>query len=239
MEPAVLVLVGTAVTLAFVHTIIGVDHYLPFVVLGKARGWTLRKTLAITAICGLGHVLGSILLGILGIGVGVALEQLEFIEGIRGNVAAWALISFGLIYASWSFVRTRRNHSHSHVHHHADGTVHKHEHDHHHEHAHAHESTRQSRTTFWTLFIIFAFGPCEALIPLLMAPAWHHDWWAVGAVVFAFSSVTILTMVSLVAVASRGLKLMPTGGALVQRYANTFAGLAIFVSGLAIQVLGI
>ncbi len=239
MDPAVLILIGTAVTIAFIHTLIGVDHYLPFVVIGKARGWSLRKTLTVTSLCGIGHVIGSILLGVIGIGLGVALEKLEFIEGVRGSVAAWALITFGLVYASWSFIRTRRNHSHSHVHQHADGTIHKHEHNHHLEHAHAHEETGQNRTTFWTLFIIFAFGPCEALIPLLMVPAWEHDWWTVAAVVTAFSTVTVVTMVSLVAIATRGMELIPRTGDVLQRYANTFAGLAIFLSGMAIQVLGI
>ena len=41
----VTVLITTAAYLAFLHTLVGVDHSLPFVVLGKARGWSLRRTL--------------------------------------------------------------------------------------------------------------------------------------------------------------------------------------------------
>lgn len=72
-----------------------------------------------------------------------------------------------------------------------------------------------------------------------MVPAWEHDWWTVAAVVTAFSTVTVVTMVSLVAIATRGMELIPRTGDVLQRYANTFAGLAIFLSGMAIQVLGI
>ena len=38
------VLLMTAVSIGFLHTLIGVDHALPFVALGKARGWNLAQT---------------------------------------------------------------------------------------------------------------------------------------------------------------------------------------------------
>ena len=53
------VLLVAAVSIAFLHTVIGVDHFLPFVVLGRARHWPLRKVLGITALCGLGHELAG------------------------------------------------------------------------------------------------------------------------------------------------------------------------------------
>ena len=40
-------LAGTAATLGLVHTVIGPDHYLPFIVIGRARNWKLRKTLGV------------------------------------------------------------------------------------------------------------------------------------------------------------------------------------------------
>ena len=60
-DSALQLLLGTAVSIGFLHTLIGVDHSLPFVAIGKARSWTLSKTLGLTAICGLGHVLGLLL----------------------------------------------------------------------------------------------------------------------------------------------------------------------------------
>ena len=75
-----LLLMITAITIGFIHTILGPDHYLPFLVLSKARKWSISKTLGITFLCGLGHVLSSIVLGIIGITLGIAVFKLEAIE---------------------------------------------------------------------------------------------------------------------------------------------------------------
>ena len=61
------ILLSTAAAIAFIHTLIVPDHYLVFVALGKARNWTLSKTLRITSICGIGHVLSSVVIGSIGI----------------------------------------------------------------------------------------------------------------------------------------------------------------------------
>ena len=61
------VLLYTAATIAVLHTALGPDHYLVFTAMGKAQGWSLAKTLRITALCGLGHVASSVLLGLAGI----------------------------------------------------------------------------------------------------------------------------------------------------------------------------
>lgn len=237
-DSAAILLLLSAVSIAFLHTVVGVDHYLPFALIGKARRWSLRKTLGVTALCGLGHVVGSVVLGSVGILVGLALNKMEWIEGVRGSIAAWALIAFGLVYAAWHLVLSWRNHKHSHPHIHADGTLHVHEHNHHGEHLHSHvEEGDKVAITKWTLFVIFVFGPCEALIPLLMIPAYQHHWSLVAGVTVLFSFVTVLTMLASVAAVFYGLKFVPTKK--LERNANVLAGLAIAGSGLAIQMLGI
>jgi hypothetical protein len=223
-----------SVTVAGAHTFIGVDHYLPFVVLGRARKWSLAKVLGITALCGVGHVFGSIVLGFVGIGLGFAVSDLVDVESIRGSLAAWGLIAFGLVYATWALVRLIRSRAHSHVHAHEDGTLHTHKHDHQASHLHAHAG---AGLTVWAVFVIFVLGPCEPLIPLLMAPAWQYDWWGVAAVAGTFGVTTIAMMVTMAAIGSLGLRLVPMKK--VHRYAHLMAGLAIFSSGVAIQALGI
>jgi ABC-type nickel/cobalt efflux system permease component RcnA len=230
------ILLGTAVSIGFIHTLIGIDHSLPFIAVGKARNWGLRKTLGLTALCGLGHVMGSVILGFLGIGLGVAIEELSFIESIRGEITAWLIIGFGLAYASWALLKLKRGKKHSHAHIHENGTVHNHDHDHHRSHAHAHTS-HSGAMAAWSLFIIFVFGPCEALIPMLMAPAAEHNWLWVGLVAGAFGITTIATMLGVVTVGYLGLSLKKMQGA--EKYTNVFAGLAIAMSGIAIQALGI
>ena len=43
MEGSTLLLAGTAVTIGFIHTLVGPDHYLPFIVMGEARGMDYKK----------------------------------------------------------------------------------------------------------------------------------------------------------------------------------------------------
>jgi len=48
MSHEVVILMWTAITVGFVHTILGSDHYLPFVVLAEARQRSSIKTFSIT-----------------------------------------------------------------------------------------------------------------------------------------------------------------------------------------------
>ncbi len=225
---------AAAVSVALLHTLVGVDHYLPFVVIGRARRWSRTKLASVTALCGLGHVIGSIALGLVGIGLGTAVGSLEWVESLRGELAAWSLIAFGLAYAAWGLNRLRRDHAHTHAHTHADGTVHTHHHDHHSAHAHAHTAAGPA---LGSLFLIFVLGPCEPLIPVLMAPAFQQDLALVLQVAGLFAVTTIATMVGAALVASAGLQLAPLGR--LERYSHVGAGAVIASSGLAIQILGI
>ena len=98
MPESLKLLSTTAVSIAFIHTLLGPDHYLPFVALGEAKKWSLPKTMLITFLCGLGHVLSSVIIGFIGIAAGVAVNKLVGIETVRGSIAAWLFIAFGLIY---------------------------------------------------------------------------------------------------------------------------------------------
>ena len=165
-------------------------------------------------------------------------EKLEWIEGFRGEFAAYLIIGFGLAYGSWALVRRSRSHSHSHVHTHEDGVTHDHPHDHHGAHVHPHnEKVKAGLVTSWSLFIIFVFGPCEALIPMLMAPAAEHNWLWVGLVTAAFGLTTILTMMGVVAVGYFGLKFGRLRA--LESWADVAAGFAIAGSGAAIKIFGI
>jgi len=224
-------LLGTAATIGAVHTVLGPDHYLPFIALSKARGWSLRKTLWVTGLCGVGHVAGSVVLGLVGITVGIGVRALELIESQRGEIAAWLLIAFGLAYTSWGVVRALRNKPHTHVHVHANGVAHAHEHTHQSDHVHVHGADGRSVTP-WVLFIIFVFGPCEPLIPLLMYPAATLDSWAVALVAGVFGAVTIATMTGVVLVSSLGLaRISPDR---LGRASHALAGATILICGVAV-----
>ncbi len=247
MTQELTVLTITAASIGFFHTLFGPDHYLPFIVMAQARKWSLPKTTWITFLCGLGHVGSSVLLGMVGIALGIAVGRLELIESFRGNIAAWMLIAFGLMYFVWGLKRALRNQPHTHMHLHRDGDSHTHEHKHQAEHLHVHpavvdksgihEKEKPVNLTPWILFTIFVFGPCEPLIPLIMYPAAKHSISGTVLVATVFSAVTISTMLAVVLISTFGFNFLPMKK--LERYNHALAGAAILMCGLAIQFLGL
>ncbi len=238
MNQEILVIAGAAASIGFIHTLVGPDHYLPFIVISRARQWRLSKTLFVSFLCGLGHVLSSVVLGFIGIALGIAVFKLENVEAIRGGVAAWLLIGFGLAYFLWGLRRAVKNKPHRHLHMHTDGPEHEHDHHHAKEHAHLHDQeAKKPNLTPWVLFAIFVFGPCEPLIPMIMYPAARHSISGVILVAAAFGITTILTMLVIIALSSWGISFVTLGK--LERYAHALAGAMIFVSGLSVRFLGL
>jgi len=204
--------------------------------MARAGAWTRRKALVITTLCGVGHVAGSVILGLVGIAFGLSLAGLEAFESSRGSIAAWGLILFGLLYAVWGVRRAARGHKHAHLHAHGDGTLHLHEHNHAAEHVHPHPKASSRSLTPWVLFVIFLLGPCEALIPLLMFPAATRSFGALFLVTGTFGLATVATMLGMVFAGLEGLQRLPFGR--MERYAHALAGVTILLCGVAIQFLG-
>ena len=233
-----LILALTALSIGTIHTLIGPDHYLPFIVMSRARRWSMRTTLVITALCGFAHVLGSLTLGFVAIALGWSVTGVGALEAFRGELAVWLLIGFGVAYSIWGLRMVRRNRPHSHWHSHTDGTVHDHTHKHHGEHAHAHEMASADSSTRsltpWVLFTFFVLGPCEALIPLMMIPAAQGSIGSVFVVAAVFGLATILVMLACVAVGYQGLARLSIGP--LERYAHTAAGISLILCGVAIQI---
>lgn len=221
----------TAASLGFIHTVLGPDHYIPFVALAKARNWTRTRTAAVTFLCGLGHVGSSVLIGLAGIALGTSVSRLEWLEGLRGDAAGWLLLSFGLAYMLWGIKKAIKGEKHSHSHTHDGSSVHSHEHPHETEHAHVHGNG--TSVTPWALFIIFVFGPCEPLIPVLMYPAMKGGLSHAMAAAAVFSLVTVSTMMVSVFLLLRGVRLFPAER--LERYAHALAGFAILSCGVAVK----
>lgn len=215
------------------HTLAGPDHYVPFIAMSRAGRWSLLRTLGVTTACGLGHVLGSVLLGVVGVLLGLASGRLEQLQEFRGDLAAWLLLGFGVAYLVWGIRQAILRRPHAHLHAHGDGKVHSHSHTHHTEHAHLHRA-EGGRMTPWILFTIFVFGPCEALIPAVIYPAAKLSVAGVAIVVVVFAAATIATMLAMVTAAWFGLARLGVGW--LERYLHAATGLAITLCGLAIQL---
>lgn len=230
MHSEIAILAVTAASIGFLHTLFGPDHYLPFIVMSRAKQWSRRKTLIITFFCGVGHVLSSVVLGLVGVALGIAVFRLEAVESFRAGIATWAFIAFGFTYMVWGIHKALRGKVHAHVHLHGNGSSHDHSHSHIRAHAHPHQQGK-ANVTPWILFTIFVFGPCEPLIPILMYPAAHHSISSMAFVSCIFGGVTIATMMGLVIAGCFGISFLPLRK--LERYSHAIAGAALSSCGLA------
>jgi len=227
----------TAASIGLFHTLLGPDHYLPFIVMARARKWSLTRTTFVTVLCGIGHVLSSVVLGIIGIALGVSINKLGAIESYRGGIATWLLIAFGAGYFIWGVFLARRNRPHKHWHAHGDTNMPIHKHKHSKDQLHVHKGEETKNLTPWILFTIFVFGPCEPLIPLLIYPAAKSSVSGLVLVTGVFSVVTIMTMLSIVILLSLGANLLSMGR--LERYTHALAGVTICLCGIAVRFLGL
>ncbi|MFB6319539.1 hypothetical protein [Saccharicrinis sp. FJH54] len=237
-------LIGTAAFLGFFHTATGPDHYIPFIVLSKARKWTQTRTMWITFISGIGHILGSVILGIIGIALGISLSKLELIEAHRGNIVSYLLLTFGLLYTAYGLYKffTKGKHFHlpgflipkrirrlQHVVTHQPYDLNKN--------FRVSDDTEDvTKITPWILFLIFVFGPCEVLIPLLIFPAAKFSAMGIASVSIVFGITTILTMLIIVFLGYKGASTIKIKDG--DRYFHLIAGMGILISGLGMQFFG-
>ncbi|QQR74979.1 MAG: sulfite exporter TauE/SafE family protein [Holophagales bacterium] len=237
MSNELLLLMATAASIGVVHTLLGPDHYVPFIVLAKARGWSLARTAGITVLCGLGHVLSSVVLGMAGIALGLAVHRLEAVESTRGEIAGWALIALGAVYTAWG-IKKAFSGGHGHVHlGSGHASVHALTHAHEHGGKAEAEAARRAPVTPWALFIVFVLGPCEPLIPILMYPAAAQSAFGMVAVTVVFAATTLAAMLAVTLAGVKGLALLPVHH--LERFAHALAGAAILACGVAIKFLGL
>lgn len=227
MSGMTLTLVAAAASLGSVHTL-APDHWMPFAALARAEGWTPRRTAAITALCGLGHVTVSVLLGLVSVFLG--LELLQTFGRRLESVAGFVLIAFGVVYGLWGLHRAVQSRWHDH------GHGHTHWHGHAHARGHAHAHAGDVRLTPWMLFLVFCADPCIAVIPLMFAAA-PLGWGTTLAVIASYELATIGTMVLLVLPARAAAAAIRSTW--VDRFGDALAGGVIAGVGLAVMSLGL
>jgi len=86
---------ATGFLIAFLHAAIP-THWLPFVLVGRAQGWSGRKTLGVAVLAGGGHVASTVALGLVLTFAGMALH--EAFEPWLPWLAGGLLIAAGLYY---------------------------------------------------------------------------------------------------------------------------------------------
>ena len=207
-------LAAAAVTVGSLHTA-APDHWVPFAAIARARGWSSGRTARVTLLCGVGHVTVSAAIGLAGVFLGVRVLA-TFGERL-GAVAPLLLIAFGAAYAMWGLRRAIPPRVHGHAHAHYD---------------HLHDP---SRTSAWTLFLLFSSDPCVAVAPLIFAAA-PLGWPRTVGIVLLYEAATLATMVAFVLPARAGARVLRAPW--LDRYGDAAAGGLIAVVGLAVFTLG-
>ena len=226
------VLVWAAISVAFLHTLSGPDHYLPFIALSKSRGWSLAKTIGWTTLCGLGHVGSSVLLGLGGAAIGWSLSKVSWLENVRGGIAGWVMLTFGLAYGIWGLYRAHCNNPHKHFDLQNDGQLYVFEH----QHGEPVSPKDRHKVTPWVMFIIFILGPCEPMIPLLYFPAAKNSWQGMVILVVVYTICTLAAMLLMVLLGFFSISLTKTQK--LERYMHALGGLTIFICGVGMVFMG-
>lgn len=165
-----------AVVISVLHAALP-DHWLPFVLVGNAQGWSRSKIMRIASSAGGGHVLVTTMLGVAT--ATVAKIAIASIEAMAVLVSGGVLVAFGLLYIALGLRRTHRGHEHS------------------------IENRLSERLSAISLFTMLTFSPCEAMIPLFVATI--PTGWDILALLFLIVTVsTIGSMLTLIYLTSLG-----------------------------------
>lgn len=202
-------LVALSAIVAASHVVLGPDHYVPFIGLGKAQKWSARKLFFIIFLGGILHVGSSFVIGSIGLLAGFTVARLESVEAWRASIAPLLLIGFGIAYAIWGLKRSGH-------------------------HAHAH--LKNGSATVWMLMLVFVFGPCEPLIPIMFLAA-VYGLPEVILVTATFGVVTVASMLTVSFALYKGVSFLPSHK--LEHHSHTIAGVVIALTGFAVIVFGL
>jgi hypothetical protein len=201
--PVLTTVAVTGFSVAFFHAAIP-THWLPFVLIARARGWSHAKTLAITAFAGTGHVLVTTLLGL-----AIAWFGFQLDEEIG---AAFPWIAGGLLWALGGFYLWRQWRGGGICHHHPPGS--HHQADEHcgeaREHSHWEDELKDTaivsaKAGEWAaiggLFVMLTLSPCEGFLPVYLSAVrfgWLGFWVLSGILaVAAIAAMLLFTWLAL------------------------------------------
>lgn len=212
----------SALLIATLHALIP-SHWLVFALVGKSQRWTLKRTLRITALAGLGHILSTVLLGVIVAAAGKYVWGLDNIpERFAHSLTAAVLIAMGAAFFI-SGVRGRHGCLHTHHIHQQEAEVcEDHVHDSHPEHH------LRSVTTIGALLLGLTLSPCLDLLSIYLAAS-QSSWAVIIGISGVMALVTLTIMLALVAGARLGLERMRL------RWLEEYEGITI---GVTLIILG-
>jgi ABC-type nickel/cobalt efflux system permease component RcnA len=226
VEPAAIVFLAAATAAAAIHALIP-DHWLPFVLMGRSRNWSLGKTLALASAGGLLHVFLAVGMGLLTFRLGRqgAEEAAHRIGETLEALSALGLTAFGFLYGAYSWHRERKHHppmGRSHEGDAGDG-------DPHHHHGHMLERWFGANLSGWSLVVVIGVSPCALAFPILLASAASLGIGGVLLVAAGFGAVTMGTTLTITLIAFLSVRRIDFP--LLNRYGDLISGVLIGLVG--------
>ncbi len=244
-------LLAAAGGVGFGHAILP-DHWVPLAVLGRTRRYPLSRVARLSGLAGIAHVLVSIVLGAVIVGVG--LQFRSTVQSAQDAIIGFVLIATGIGFALLELT------GHGHHHHDPDEHPDPHDHDEHpglHDHAwhpdihgdhsldvpdhhghHRHDrgddhhDAPERHTLGGLAAVMVPFGaaasPDLTILPVFLAAATAGVATAIGSLA-VFAAVTIGTIVGLTLAAARGS--YEIHGEWLERWGNVFTALVLVVIG--------
>ncbi len=199
-----MILALSAAFVGFVHSL-SPGHWLPVVLMVKARKWDLGQAAFGALVAASGHIFVSVGLGFVGLFVGKAFFS-PYLHEIEEH-AGFILILFGVLYAVYS----RYNHRHCHGHEH-----------------HGPDPRKGAKAPYVFLFSL-GISPCFAVLPVFAAAIGAGSAVLLGSMIaFALGVVAALLGGSLLV--SRGL--VKLDHPLFEHHGDVITGLGVAVMGL-------
>lgn len=154
---------ATGFAVAFLHAALP-THWLPFVLVARSREWSMRKTLGITALAGVGHVVVTVLLGVGLTALGLVIRPQ--LGAVFPYVVGGLLIGIGVLQV------LRHRHAHE---------------------AKTPDRRLSDGGAALALVALLALSPSEAFLPLFLANI-EHGWAGFALLSAVLAAATILGM---------------------------------------------
>lgn len=185
-------------------------HWLPVILMAKSRRWDLKTAMFGAMVAASGHVLLSIILGLVSIWIGAQIfapyeDEIERYAGI-------ALSVFGLIYALVAYKRHHKCHGHTH---------------------HG-PNPKGQRAPFLFLFSL-GFSPCVAVLPVIVTASTEGSMGVLLACV-SFSIGVLTALVGSTLVVTLGL--LKLDHPVFEHYGDVITGCGVAIMGLLLFFFG-
>ena len=200
-------LAATGFVIAFLHAALP-THWLPFVLVGRAQGWSGRKTLGVTMLAGGGHIVSTVALGLLLTVAGMALHDRFGPMLARG--AGILLIAVGAYYL---FVRRPKG---------GDAAE------------PAGRVFGSDKAAILGLVTVLTLSPCESFLPVYLSSA-RYGWGAFALLTLVLVGATLAAMLAFTSLSMLGVARLRL--TLLERYENLLLGLALGLLGVVVIVL--